>query len=116
MVHALTCGVHFAVAGFGEDVDLPAQKFGGQLDVLPFAANGQGELIVGTDHFQCFLFIVHGDAGDDGWRQCVLSVHGDVRTPDNDVDAFSLEFLHHILNTGATDTDAGADRINVTVA
>ena len=39
-------GVGFVVAGFSENIDFPAKQLGGELDVLPLAADGAGELIV----------------------------------------------------------------------
>ena len=103
-------GVELAVPGFGENVYFPTQEFGGQFDVLPLAADGQGELIVGADHFQGLFLIVHGDPGDHGRGQGVLRIHGDVRGPDNDVDALALELLDHVLDAGTADAHAGADR------
>ena len=44
LFEAAADGVGFVVAGFSENIDFPAQQLGRELDVLPLAADGAGEL------------------------------------------------------------------------
>ena len=55
------------------DVDLPAQKLGGEADVLPLLADRERELAIVDDHFQVLVRAVHdGDAADLGRLQSLL--------------------------------------------
>ena len=107
-------GIGLVVAGLGEDIDLPAQQAGSQLDILALAADGVGQLVIGHDDFQQVLFFVHHDAGDHGRGQGVAGVGGDIGAPDHDVDAFAAQFLHDVLDARTAHAHAGAHGIHVT--
>ena len=104
------------VPGLAVDIDLPAEQTRGQFDVLALAADGRSQLIIGNDDFEKVLGLVHNDAGDDSRSHGVLRVGFDVRAPDHDVDALTVQFLHDVLDAGAPDAHAGAHGIHVAVA
>jgi hypothetical protein len=69
----------------------------------------------GTHDLQGLFLVVDGDLGDARRRQGVGRVGGDVRAPEYDVDALAAQLLHDVVDAGAADADAGADRVDVGV-
>ena len=104
-------GVGFVVAGFSENIDFPAKQLGGELDVLPLAADGAGELIVRHGDFEEVFGLIDHNAGNHGRSQRVAGIGRNFGAPDHNVDAFAVEFLHDVLDAGTAHANAGAHGI-----
>src|SRR5262249_50745346 len=99
----------------GHDLDVPADQFAGQANVLAAAADGQRQLI--------FLDEDDGSAEPrieeyllDGRRLQGVGDHDLERVvPTDDVDAFAAELVHNVFDARAADADAGADAIHLQV-
>ena len=48
-----------------------------------------------------------------GRGQRIIDIFGRIGTPGDDIDALSLQFLHHVLHPGTLHTDAGADGVHI---
>ncbi|EAT08299.1 hypothetical protein SKA58_13223 [Sphingomonas sp. SKA58] len=100
----------------GHDVDGLAGQLAGEADILAAATNGKRELIVGNDDLDAFFFLIDHHAGDLCGLERVDDEGRGVFRPGDDVDLFTLHFLHDGLNAAALHADAGADGIDAAVA
>src|SRR5205814_3171586 len=93
----------------GMYVDLPAGQLVRQPCVLPFLADGQGELVVRHDDLgQPGVGIDDVDPGDAGGGQGVgHELRGVLRVVD-DVDLLPVQFGHHVPDPAAHRPDTGA--------
>ena len=90
----------------GHDIDLPLRKLTGEADILSAAANGLGKLfLVDCDiHRSRLLVDDNGDHVGRGHR--VDDVLRRILVPQDDVHAFTGQFVRHRLNPGAAHSDA----------
>ncbi len=113
-------GLDGAVANLGDlrladDVEFPVGELVCEADVLAFASDGEGELVVGDDDFHRLALFVDEYAADFGGCEGVADEARGVWAEGDDVDFFAAEFLHDGLDAGALHADAGADGVDVAV-
>ena len=73
-------GAALGFLGLGQDVDVPAGQLRGEPHVLASPADSQAQLIVGHDHLDTALLLVHHDLDDLGRRERVDDEGRRVRT------------------------------------
>ena len=102
---------------FALDVDLPAEKLGGEANVLPLFADGERELGVIDDDFKLLLAEI-GDADAAYLRrlQRFFGEGSDLFAELDDVDLFAAKLADDGLHAHALHADAGADWIDILVA
>ena len=103
------------VLGFTLHVYFPAGQAGGQPDVLPPLADGQGQLFVRDYDFHGPVDLIDDHPDDFRRRQGVANKLGLIRVPGDDVDLFPPQFLDHILHPVAFHAHAGSHRVDVPV-
>ena len=94
------------------DIDLIAGQAGGKAGVLPFFADGKGELVC-RDIYQGVALLADLDGIDNGGGEGACDEFLGILAVFDDIDAFAAEFIHNAGNTHAVVSDAGADRINI---
>ena len=96
------------------DIDAPACQLGSQASVLPFFADGQGQLSIWHNHLGCstlrYLYQTH--ARHLGRAQGVGDKHGRIGVPCHHVDLLTAQLVHQSLDANATDAYARANRVH----
>jgi hypothetical protein len=105
--------LHLLELALGDDVELPVGELRREADVLPLAADGEGELLVGDDELHGVVGVVDDDARDLRRRDGVAHEAGRVAVVGDDVDALAAQLLHDGLDARALDAHAGAHRVDV---
>ena len=98
--------------GFGHDVQVPARELAREADVLPAAADGLREFVLGHRDIHAVRVFVDHDRQHFGGRHGVDDELRGVVVVRNDVDALAGDFVRHGLHARTAHADAGADRID----
>ena len=92
----------------GHDLDVPADELGGEPDILPAAADRQGELIVADQDDGPAEQMAEHDLVDFGRLQGVGDQDLERFVPADDVDALAPQLVHDVLDPRPAHPDAGA--------
>ena len=87
-------------------------QLGRKAHVLTTTTNRQGQLLIRHNNFDLASFFVQNNLGNFGRLQCVHKERWHIFIPRNDVDLFTLQFVHNSLNTATAHTNTGTDWIN----
>src|SRR6185437_7861132 len=102
---------------FALDINLPAEQLGGEADVLPLLADGEGELAVVHHDLEMAGFgAEHAHAGNLGRTEVVGGKLNRVLAELDDVNFFAAQLADDALHPHALHADAGTDAIHVLVA
>src|SRR6185312_3276349 len=105
----------FAQLVVGHDLDVPADQFGSEADVLTAAADRQGQLVVRYQHDGPAKPRIGEDFGNLGRLKGIRNQHLKGVVPAHDVDAFAVEFLDDVLDAAAANADAGPHRVHLQI-
>ena len=96
----------------GHDVEVPAGELAREADVLPAAADGLREFVLGHRDIHAVRVFVDHDRQHFGRRHGVDDELRRVVVVRNDVDALAGDLVRHRLHARTAHADAGADRID----
>ena len=93
-------------------VDVPADQFRRQTDVLTASANCQRELIVADQNQHFPQHRTENHVLHLGRLQSIRDQHLQAVIPANDINSFAVELFNNAANTSTANTDAGTDAVN----
>ncbi len=108
--------LHLLELALADDVELPARELRGEAHVLPLAADGERQLLVGHDELHAAVRLVDDDLVHLGGLDRGADEARRIAVEGNDVDLLAAQLLHDRLHARALHADARAHRIDVRVA
>ena len=103
------------IIAFALDIKPPSGQLGGQTNILPALANGDGEGIVRNYDFHGPVVFINDHPRNLRRRQRIADIFGRVDMIGNNVDFLAFELLDHILDPASPHSHAGTHRINIRI-